>query len=389
MKKLSQYCRQCYTLNQPEDNICRKCGNPLISSTGNSSNYWNGRSSYSENHSNKKSLYYEKYLLEQIAVLEIRLNKLTEQVEKLKKILAQQSRNSRQNPLPFASSANFFSNVNETDNYEKTEQQIRKIISQHGKPNLKLFSRLIYEGFERIEKGQIEEGLQTLEKALFMSAENHALRYFLAKSFFEADKFEKAKSILLEKNSDLLKSEPKSALILSVIYADNFEVKLAEQYLRLLPKELKSNFCALYTGFFLAVMENDWEKALKIGKKILKKNSVAEIYYLIGCVYFQLSRPEAEIFLRKAVQMDSDFSDAWFMLGNVFSKLGKTKEAEDAFLQAWASCESGSRCLELFKQKQMRNLTMALPFIKDGRRFLTNNSRRLSYLFRKELHEIL
>jgi hypothetical protein len=41
-----------------------------------------------------------------------------------------------------------------------------------------------------------------------MSAENHALRYFLAKSFFEADKFEKAKSILLEKNSDLLKSEP-------------------------------------------------------------------------------------------------------------------------------------------------------------------------------------
>jgi hypothetical protein len=77
------------------------------------------------------------------------------------------------------------------------------------------------------------------------------------------------------------------------------------------------------------------------------------------------------------------------MLGNVFSKLGKTKEAEDAFLQAWASCESGSRCLELFKQKQMRNLTMALPFIKDGRRFLTNNSRRLSYLFRKELHEIL
>lgn len=351
--------------------------------------YLNGRSPYVESHGDEKSSYYEKYLLEQIAVLEIRLNKLTEQVEKLKKILARQSRNSQQNPLPFASSADVFSNTNETNNYEKTEKQIRKIISQHEKPNLKLFSRLIYEGFERIEKGQIEEGLQTLEKALFMSAENHALRYFLARSFFEADKFEKAKSILLEKNSDLLKSEPRSALILSVIYADNLEAKLAEQCLKLLPQELKSSFCALYIGFFLAVIENNWKKALKIGKKILKKNGVAEIYYLIGCVYFQLSHPEAEIFLRKAVQMDSDFSDAWFMLGNAFSKFGKAEDAEDAFLQAWESRESGSRCLEFIKQKQMRNLTMALPFIKNGRRFLTNNSRRLSYLFRKELHEIL
>jgi len=368
-----RYCPQCHTLS--EGPICQNCG--IKHSTARLSYY------------TEKDPYYEKYLLEQIAILEIRLNKLTEQVEKLKKLLFEKKENSRQNFLPFSAATNA-QNQNKANNFERLEKQIQKIISQHNKPNLKLFSRLIYDSFEQIEKGQIEEGLQTLEKALFMSPENHALRYLLAKSLFEADKFEEAKNLLEKDFDSILKNEPKSALLLSIIYTDKFEVRLATYYLNLLPKEIKSTFCGLYTDFFLNVIKTQWEKALKIGKKLLKTKKVAEIHYLIGCVYFQILNPKAEFYLKKAIKMDSNFSDAWFMLGNLLLKLGKTNQAKEAFSKAWESRESGARCLEFFKQKSMGDLETALPFLKnEKRKILTNNSRRLSYLFRKELHEVL
>ncbi|MFN3330705.1 MAG: hypothetical protein ACK419_07255, partial [Pyrinomonadaceae bacterium] len=97
MKEIIRYCRQCYTVNLIEDKFCRKCGSLLVFSKEN-----NSQDNFcTEKSHDKGNSYYEKYLLEQIAVLEIRLDALYEQVEKLKRLLAEQSRISRQNSLPF------------------------------------------------------------------------------------------------------------------------------------------------------------------------------------------------------------------------------------------------------------------------------------------------
>ena len=46
------------------------------------------------------------------------------------------------------------------------------------------------------------------------------------------------------------------------------------------------------------------------------------------------SLEEAEVFIRKSIEIKSDFAEAHFILGNILKNLGKLKESEISYLKA-------------------------------------------------------
>ena len=107
--------------------------------------------------------------------------------------------------------------------------------------------------------------------------------------------------------------------------------------------------------------KHQFEKVIKFGKKLLKKNKDIQLYYVLGISYFSLkkysdaennfkyvleTRPTAENYFiygnilkktqnlkdaaksfEKAIKLKSDYSDAFNNLGNIKKRLGLTKEA--------------------------------------------------------------
>ena len=96
--------------------------------------------------------------------------------------------------------------------------------------------------------------------------------------------------------------------------------------------------------------------------------------------------------LRKAVEKDSGFADAWYMQSVIFEITGQKEKAQEMIELAWLSKEVGAQCLEFLKRKTPESLEFALPFLRFKnvkKQVLTSGSSRLTKLFNEELSKIL
>jgi len=81
--------------------------------------------------------------------------------------------------------------------------------------------------------------------------------------------------------------------------------------------------------------EGHFEEALTAFKRILSIFENAEIYYNMGYINTTQGKyDEAIICFRKATQIDHAFARAYKMMGDVYIKLGRKEEAEEALQQA-------------------------------------------------------
>jgi tetratricopeptide (TPR) repeat protein len=93
-----------------------------------------------------------------------------------------------------------------------------------------------------------------------------------------------------------------------------------------------TSFAAHYGLGRLLVAEKRWAEALKEFKTALSVRPSPEANYVVGCVYYQLQRFRmAARHLRKAIDADGIYTEAFYVLGLALSRLGEADAARAAF----------------------------------------------------------
>lgn len=403
MKTIPQYCQNCRERNALGEPTCRKCGTRLMLVVFPQS------LKYDTNH---VPTYYEDHLLERVTSLELRLAQITERLAMTLDLMLRQTKTSHTDHLLLetlieslntlgaierdALTRNWRERV-DTERVKETaenrrERILTEILAQVGQSSPELFAHLVKEGIRLLSAGEEKQSFRMLERAAVLAPENFPLLMLIAENYFRADKFEPAKNYL-EKARKLSPDNEKVSLLLGVIYADESDAAQAENLLKPLVVKKEKAFCVHYISGMLAALESDWTAALAAFKSAANAKESAEINYLIGCVHFEQNRPKIALrYLRKAVETDANFADAWFMSSAIYRRLSDEKKSEETRKLALQSKETGAQCLEFLKRGSPENLTAALPFLRLRNlknRLLTGGSVRLTKLFREELFKIL
>ena len=415
MEKISQYCQKCRAANQPGDVVCYRCGTRLMLVVVPPS---------VRHEETLMPSYYEDHLLERVSLLELRLGQIAERLSMALDLMLRQAKTTQVDHLLLETLVDSLGALGisekealtqklrerlearetaaeaavefEKETPEKRSERIFKnILLNHEQPNTDLFAHLVREGIRFLTEGEEKQGFRTLERAAQISPQNVPLMIFLAESLFRADKFDAAKKHL-EKAQELSPQETKILLLLGVIYADAGDAENARKLLSVISNRHETAFCVNYAWGFLAAAEEKWTESLAAFSEALSLRNLPETHYLTGCAYFQLRRYQAaRKHLEKAVRMDENFSDAWFMQSVIFNVSGEEAKESEAFERAWQTKDSGAECLAFFKRKKEGNpqlLETALPFARlktVEKHLLTSGARRLTKLFREEIYKII
>ncbi len=273
----------------------------------------------------------------------------------------------------------------------KREEILQKILAFHGKKQAELFTHLVREGFGLLEEHEEKQAFQTLERAALISRGNVPLNLFVAESLFRVDKFLEAKKYL-ENLFELDAQNEKVLLLLGAIHADEAQLEKARKLLSVFVDNPQTGSLVNYIWGMLAAFEENWTESLVAFKQCLQTAETPEIYYLIGCVYFQLKDYKNALhYLQKAISLDAKFADAWFMQSVVY-KISLDDESANASIQsALESKEAAAQCLEFLKRQKEPNLETALPFLHFTRtkNILTKGSLRLNKFFREQIFKSL
>ncbi|MGI8494312.1 MAG: tetratricopeptide repeat protein [Pyrinomonadaceae bacterium] len=403
MNTIPQYCQKCREKNALGEPNCRRCGTRLMLVVFPQSLKYD---------TNYVPTYYEDHLLERVTSLEMRLSQVTERLAATLDLMLRQSKSAHSDHIlleTLIESLNTLGAVEKeklTKNWQKrlTEEEIKDnkknkrekliagILETHDGEKVELFEHLISEGFKLLLGNEEKQGLRTLERALDLSPKNVKLLVFIAQTLYKADKFEAAKNYL-EKAFVLAPENSKILLLLAVIYADESQFSEAKPLINSLLNNKEKLFCANYLLGMTAAFEENWFEALSAFKETLAVKQLPETQYLIGCAYFQLGRYKiAQRHLRKAVEKDSGFADAWYMQSVIYGIMEQKEKAQEAIELAWLAKEVGAQCLEFLNRKSSESLEIALPFLRFKnvkKQVLTSGSSRLTKLFNEELSKVL
>lgn len=403
MNTIPHYCQNCGTNNQLGERDCRKCGTRLMLVVFPPA---------IRHDDGIVPSYYEDHLLERVTLLEIRLSQVAERLAMALDLMLQQSKNTHSDHVlleTLITSLNTLGAVEKdslTKNWQKkiknensqeieedkNERLQRKIAENCESQKPELFNHLVKEAIKFLQQNEEKQALQALERALELSPHNVSLLLFIAETFFLSDKFESAQKYL-EKAFAIEPENEAVLLALGLVLADSSELNSAKQFLLKLSDKSPAKFCAKYILGFIAAFEEDWKAALELFKEALTEFDSPEIHYLVGCTYFQLNKLKMALrHLQKAVEVDTNFADAWFMLGVIYQMIGDESKSYQSIELAWSSKEAGAVCLKFMKRGKQIEVSKALPFIrlKDLKKHLImGSSRRFTKIMRRQVSKIL
>jgi len=402
VEKIACYCQNCRAANNLGETQCRSCGTRLLLVVFPQSLKFD---------TNHVPSYYEDHLLERVTLVELRLAQVTEQLAMAFEFIKREAKSFQKDRVRLSS---FFENLEKTNPElteiikrqteqlfaeknekfaveNKQEKILREIMLFHGNRQAELFTHLIKEAFKLLDENEERQAFQTLERATLLSPANIPLLLFISENLFRADKFIDAKNNL----ENLFALDPpneKVLLQLGAIYADEMQAEKARKLLSVLANNPKTGVLVNFIWGMLAAFEEHWSESLAAFKQCLQNAETPEIYYLIGCVYFQLGRYKTSLSnLRKAISLDAKYADAWFMQSAIY-KLTNDRENADASLKsALDSKEAGAQCLEFLKRQKEPDFVTALPFLHCARKknLLTKGSLRLNKFFRAQIFQAL
>ena len=223
--------------------------------------------------------------------------------------------------------------------------------------------------------------------AVEMSKDNAPLLYFVGEYFFRAGKMHRAQKYLSQAY-ELWPRDRRISLLLGLTCADEGEVERARKLLNDATQLGGSTFAAHYGLGRLFVAEANWRKALEEFKLALASKASPEAHYAVGCLYYQLNRDAlAARHLRKALELDDDYSEAYYVLGLIAERSGETKAAENYFMQAGAG--PNLRRAKPAKSKRLNSVSApAAPLFRvspaNARRLITGGDRRLAEALRED-----
>lgn len=401
MKVIPHYCQNCGANNQLGERSCQKCGTRLMLVVFPPS---------IRHDDGIVPSYYEDHLLERVTLLEIRLSQVAERLSLALDLMLRQSKNNQSDHLLLETlidslntlgaveketlTQKWRKRIKNTDEQEiaesKTDRLLRELAEPVADSKKELFTRLVTESLKLLSNHEEKQSLRTLERALEISPENVRLLLFIAEIHFQTDQSAK---IYLERILQIEPDNLKAKLLLGIALADSLELQKAEIYLQEILAENGFKFIANYVLGVISAFKLDWKSALKYFKESLSTFDAPETHYFVGCVYFQLHKFKLALrHLQKAVETDTNFADAWFMLAVIYKLLGEETKSYQSIELAWSSKEAGAECLRFMKRGSQIEVEMALPFLrlKDLKKnLIMNSSIRFTRLIRGEVSKIL
>jgi tetratricopeptide (TPR) repeat protein len=402
VEKVACYCQNCRTANNLGETQCRSCGTRLLLVVFPQSLKFD---------TNHVPSYYEDHLLERVTLLELRLAQVTEQLAMAYEFLKRETKSIHKERALLNS---FFESLEKTNPEiseilnrqtvqlaapkkeklvfeNKQEEILLEILAFHDNRQTELFTHLVREGFKLLRASEEKQAFQMLQRAMLISRDNVPLNLFVAENLFRVDKFSEAK-IHLENLFELDARNEKVLLLLGAIYADERHWEKARKLLSVLVENPKTAGLVNYIWGIATAFEENWTESLAAFKECLRSAETPEIYYLIGCVYFQQKDfKHALRYLQKATSLDIKFADAWFMQSVIYKLLEDAKKANDSINSALESKEAGAQCLEFLKQRKESDLGTALPFMhfSKTKNLLTKGSLRLNKFFREQIFKAI
>ena len=303
---------------------------------------------------------HEEHLLERVSALENRLTRLTDKLEQTLDLLLRQAKNSYYDHALIDTLITVLSEAGALDAVRlnklwrercqedtaeqemavRREQLRTEILQAYRGAEHAAFERFVNEGIELLKEKETQRGIRTLERAAALANGNAPLHSMIGEHFFEAGKNTLARDYLERALAADARCES-ARLLLGLICGDAGEVARARQLLKEFLKGEKASFAAHYGLGRLLVSEKRWGEAAREFKAALTAQPSPEAHYAIGCVYYRLNRLRlAARHLRKAIEADRDYTEAYYVLGLVLSVLGEADEARAAF-QAVTEAEGG------------------------------------------------
>ena len=402
MEKISCYCQNCRAANTIGETNCRRCGTRLLLIVFPPSLKYD---------TNDVPTFYEDHLLERVSLLELRLVQVVEQLamafeyikressafekdrallqtffETIQKINPELSEilKADSTDLPDGKKGNFTPNI-------APDQFLKNILAHHTNPNVELFTLLIKDGVNLLANNEEKLAFRNLERAALLSPRNVPLKIFIAEKLFQADKFDAAEKYL-KSAFEIEPSNEKTLLLLGAIYADFAEAEKSRKLLSVLLNDQRKAWCVNYIWGMLAAFEAKWTESVAAFKEAGKLFEAPEIYYLIGCGYFESDNYNAALLnFQKANSIDPKFADSLFMQSLAYKNLNDGKMEEKARLAALDSNEKGAQYLEFLDAEKQFMPPFALPFAhfeKTEKHLLTGGSLRLNNFFRGHLSKL-
>jgi tetratricopeptide (TPR) repeat protein len=349
----------------------------------------------------------EEHLLERISALENRLGRLTEKLERGLDLLLRQAQNAHFDRALVKALVGLLTEdeVIEGEQLEKlwldrcqkdAEEQLESerrdelrlqiLASYHGKES-GAFEQCINEGFLLIDDDEPGRGIRSLQRGVGMAEDNAVLLYFVGEYFFKTGKTARAKNYLA-RAYELSPRDRRVSLLLGLSCADEGDAERAKELLSSATLLGGSTFAAHYGLGRLFVAEAQWREALQEFKLALASKASPEAHYALGCLYYQMSRDGlAARHLRKALELDEEYGEAFYVLGMISERAGHSRLAEVYFEKAGAGL-AGRRSAAAKRKQQGADDPAEAPLFRlppgKSPRLITGGDRRLAEALRQD-----
>ncbi len=349
----------------------------------------------------------EDHLLERISALENRLGRLTTKLERGLDLLLRQAQNAHFDRALVKTLVGLLTDdgliqgerlerlwidrcqkdaEEQMESERREELRLKILANYHGQENI-AFEQCINEGFLFIDDEQLARGIRSLQRAAEMAQDNAPLLYFVGEHFFKTGKTHRAKSYLA-KAYELSPSDRRVSLLLGLTCADEGDAERAKKLLNSATRLGGSTFAAHYGLGRLFVAEEKWRKALQEFKLALASKASPEAHYALGCLYYQLSRDAlAARHLRKALEMDQHYREAFYVLGLISERAGQKERAAEYFERASAGTPV-RRTMPARTRRQNGGATAPVALFhlsaSNSRRLITGGDRRLAEALRED-----
>lgn len=388
------FCQRCRAANVFEQELCAHCGTRLMLVVEPASLRF-------EEDANAGGAY-EEHLLERISTLESNLARLAEKLEQCLGLMLRQSRTSyfdhalldtlinllgetgKVNPAKLEKMwrERYDSDAPGMEAQERRESVRESVLKRYEGRERELFKRLVREGFARLDEGKATHGMRTLERAALLAPDNAPLNEFLGEHFFREGKTALARDYL----SRSLASDPDAGrvrLLLGLACGDEGDTPRAKELLSEALRLEGSSFAAHYGLGRLCVAENDWKSALSEFKQALAARECPEAHYVLARAFYQLGRDRAAVrHLTKAVGLDAEYAEAFYLLGVVQLRLGQPLRAGESF-DAARLADAQEPLYRNARRRMSRAEELPPPplFVakgRDKRRLVTGGNKRLA-----------
>ncbi|HLN99015.1 MAG TPA: tetratricopeptide repeat protein [Pyrinomonadaceae bacterium] len=398
MPDIVHYCQKCLAANALGQEFCVRCGTRLMIIVEPAAARYEGLEGGGSN---------EEHLLERISALENRLGRLTGKLERGLDLLLRHAQNAHFDRALVKTLVALLSDEgtiqgdklerlwiercqkdaeDQLETERRQELRLQILASYHGHESA-AFEQFINEGFVFIDDDQPGRGIRCLQRAAEIASDNALLLYFIGEHFFKLGKTNRALTYLA-RAYEFAPRDRRISLLLGLTCADEGDLERAKELLHIATRLGGSTFAAHYGLGRLFVAQAKWRSAVQEFKLALATKTSPEAHYALGCLYFQLSRDAlAARHLKKALEMDADYGEAFYVLGLISERAGQKKLAVEYFQKAGARALVRRSPSAKSKRQNAAASTSAPLFSSPAAnvgRLITGGDRRLAEVLRQD-----